>query len=324
MSSATAIWEAYTDSAIQIQKLVKIYEGRQKVTAVDAIDLKVSHGEIFGLLGPNGAGKTTTIGCCTTRTVPTSGRIWINGVEVQEDPPQARLLIGVVPQQNTLDRACTAWENIYFHCRYFGMAAETARRRSDDLLREFKLFERGSALVRELSGGMAQRLQIARAVAHQPKVLFLDEPTAGLDPQSRLAVWELVRNMRVSGITVLLTTHYMEEADQLCDRVAIIDHGRILVNGTPAELKQSVGAQTVMEMHLSDAPASLAEGLRSLPGVEAVEQTPPGFRVYARSRDGLLPRVVEVAQGYDLRDVAVTEPTLETVFIRLTGRELRD
>jgi len=312
------------DAVLRTEQLVKVYGGRQRVRALDGIDLEIASGEIFGLLGPNGAGKTTTVGIWTTRVLPTSGRAFVGRIDVVTDPPLARRSIGLVPQFNTLDRACSAWENLYFHCRYFGFDGQRARRRADELLAEFRLGERATAFPNELSGGMAQRLQLARAVAHYPSVLFLDEPTAGLDPQSRLAVWEMVRDMRRRGTTILLTTHNMEEADQLCDRVAIIDHGKILVCDTPSNLKQRTGAQRVLELHVDGARQSLAEGLGRIPAVTSVEITQSGVRVLAGGGDGLLSKVFEVAQGYQLRDISMTEPSLETVFILLTGRNLRD
>jgi len=312
------------DAVLRTEQLVKIYGGRQRVRALDGIDLEIASGEIFGLLGPNGAGKTTTVGIWTTRVLPTSGRAFVSSVDVVADPPLARRSIGLVPQFNTLDRACTAWENLYFHCRYFGFDGRHARRRADELLAKFQLSERATAFPNELSGGMAQRLQLARAIAHYPSVLFLDEPTAGLDPQSRLAVWEMVRDMRRQGTTILLTTHYMEEADQLCDRVAIIDHGKILVCDTPSNLKQRTGAQRVLELHVDGARESLAEALSRIPAVTSVEITQSGIRVLAGGGDGLLSKVFEAAQGYQLRDVSMNEPSLETVFILLTGRNLRE
>ncbi len=312
------------DAVLRTEQLVKIYCGRQRVRALDGIDLEIARGEIFGLLGPNGAGKTTTVGIWTTRVLPTSGRAFVGSVDVVADPPLARRSIGLVPQFNTLDRACTAWENLYFHCRYFGFDGQRARRRADELLAEFQLSERATAFPNELSGGMAQRLQLARAIAHYPSALFLDEPTAGLDPQSRLAVWEMVRDMRRQGTTILLTTHYMEEADQLCDRVAIIDHGKILVCDTPSNLKQRTGAQRLLELHVDGARESLAEALSRIPTVTSVEITQSGIRVLAGGGDGLLSKVFEVAQGYQLRDISMKEPSLETVFILLTGRNLRE
>jgi len=311
---------------VEIQSLRKVYEGKQAVTAVDGIDLSVGPGEIYGLLGPNGAGKTTTISICTTRALPTAGSVRIAGIDVVANPAEARRHIGVVPQYNTLDRACTVFENIYFHCRYFGASSAEAKARTSQLLEQFHLSERTKAYPQQLSGGLAQRLQIARAIAHHPKVLFLDEPSAGLDPQSRIAMWDIVRRLHTEGITVVLTTHYMEEADTLCGRVAIIDHGKILVQNTPAALKSSIGAETIYQLDLRqlEEASTLATQLRSLNGVASVETTPNGVRVLAKAADGLLPEIVTAANPFGLRDLSITEPTLETVFIRLTGRDLRE
>jgi ABC-2 type transport system ATP-binding protein len=310
--------------ALVVERLAKRYPGPPEITALDGVDLEVRPGEIFGLLGPNGAGKTTTVGVCTTRVRASSGRVLVEGLDVRAEPAAVKRRIGVVTQQNTLDRACTLHENLYFHCRFFGFSASEARARADELLQRLRLTDRAGALPLTLSGGLAQRVQIARAVAHRPHILFLDEPTAGLDPQSRLALWELVAELRRDGLTVLLTTHYMEEADRLSDRVAIIDHGRVLVTGTPAELKRTVGAGTVIQVRLTRTDAALLAALRGLPGVGEVEEVPGGLRVLAQGRDGLISSLVEVAIPYGLQDVAITEPTLETVFIKLTGRDLRE
>jgi ABC-2 type transport system ATP-binding protein len=311
---------------VELTGLRKVYEGKQQVVAVDGIDLRVEPGELFGLLGPNGAGKTTTISICTTRALPPAGRVMIAGVDVVEHPALARCSIGVVPQYNTLDRACTIFENINFHCMYFGFSRHDARERTNQLLQQFHLSERAGAYPAQLSGGLAQRVQIARAIAHRPKVLFLDEPSAGLDPQSRIAMWDAVRGLRQEGITVVLTTHYMEEADELCDRVAIIDHGKILVQDTPAALKASVGAQKLYELDLvnRDRMPEVLEQLRKLRGIVTVEEIPQGVRVLADGVDGLLSEIVAVANPYGLRDLSITETSLETVFIRLTGRDLRE
>jgi ABC-2 type transport system ATP-binding protein len=206
---------------VEIEKLTKVYLAKQRVVALEGIDLELKQGEIFGLLGPNGAGKTTTISIATTRALPTSGNVRIKGIDVVKHPAHARRLIGVVPQFNTLDRSLTVYENLYFHCRYFGFSHAHAKSRSLELLTQFMLSERKDAYPPQLSGGLAQRVQIARAIAHRPTVLFLDEPSAGLDPQSRMAMWSAVEGLRVEGITVLLTTHYMEEANSLSDRLAI-------------------------------------------------------------------------------------------------------
>ena len=309
-----------------MEGLRKVYEGKQRVVAVDGIELGVREGELYGLLGPNGAGKTTIISICTTRVLPTSGMVRIAGIDVVSSPALARRCMGIVPQFNTLDRSCTVYENIHFHCLYFGFSRADAKQRTNELLEQFHLAERANAYPSQLSGGLAQRLQIARAIAHGPKVLFLDEPSAGLDPQSRIAMWDAVRRLREEGITVVLTTHYMEEADELCDRVAIIDHGKILVEDTPAALKSSVGAQKVYALDLSNREGAgpLVGELKKMQGVRDVESTQVGIRIFADNVDGLLPDIVQVSNPYGLRDLTMTETSLETVFIRLTGRDLRE
>jgi ABC-2 type transport system ATP-binding protein len=231
--------------AVVIDNLTKRYTRDGDVKAVDGISLEIESGETFGLLGPNGAGKTTTVNVCTTRTPPTSGRVRIAGFDVRTEPIRVRGAIGVVTQYNTLDRSCSVAENLYFHCRYFGMGRRQSKERTAELLETFRLTAKAKAQPVWLSGGMVQRLQIARAVAHRPRVLFLDEPTTGLDPQSRLALWDHLDKLRREGTTILLTTHYMEEADRLCDRVAIVDHGRILASGSPEALKRDRAASTL-------------------------------------------------------------------------------
>lgn len=311
---------------VEIEALTKIYEGKQRVTAVDGIDLSVNPGEIFGLLGPNGAGKTTTISIATTRTLPTSGSVRIADVDVVRHPAEARRFIGVVPQFNTLDRSLTIEENLYYHCRYFGFSHGQARQRSAELLGQFLLTERSKAYPSQLSGGLAQRVQIARAIAHRPKVLFLDEPSAGLDPQSRMAMWTAVQGLRKEGITVVLTTHYMEEADALSDRVAIVDHGRMLAIGSPQKLKETFGAQTIIGLTLrhTDGAEAVAAALRTYPGVQNVELAQDCLRVFTSGAEGLLPELIQAASPLGLRDIAISEPSLETVFIQLTGRDLRE
>jgi ABC-2 type transport system ATP-binding protein len=311
---------------IRTAELTKIYRGSD-VAAVDGLNLSVAAGEIFGLLGPNGAGKTTTAGMLTTRVIPTSGSAHVGSVDVVAQPALAKQLIGVVSQTNTLDRQLTVWENLYFHGRLFGISATESRRLADALLEQFHLTKWAKASVFALSGGMGQRLMVARAILHRPAVLFMDEPTAGLDPQSRLALWQILGELHAAGQTILLTTHYMEEADQLCNRVAIMDHGKILALDTPAELKRSVGADTIVTVKTSGEPSSLAEHLsRVVDGVTRTRLIDGGVELHVTGAERIVPRVVTAAEsgGFDLVDLAVAEPTLETVFINLTGKELRE
>ncbi len=312
------------DEVIWTDALTKTFAG--DIKAVVSLDLKVRAGEIFGLLGPNGAGKTTTVGMLTTRVVPTSGRACVGGVDVVADPALAKQAIGVVAQSNTLDRSLTVWENLYYHCLYFGLSRAQARKRADELLEQFRLADRAKAGVYALSGGMAQRLMVARSIAHRPHILFLDEPTAGLDPQSRLALWEILRELHGVGLTVLLTTHYMEEADQLCDRLAIMDRGRVLALDTPQALKATVGADTIALVTTTGDAAVLAGLLQDLDGVTRAEVIDGVVNVFFRGFTGAIPKVVTAAEaaGLPVTDVSVTEPTLETVFITLTGKDLRD
>jgi ABC-2 type transport system ATP-binding protein len=306
--------------------LTKTYAGTD-FKAVDNLDLVVHAREIFGLLGPNGAGKTTTAGMLTTRVIPTSGSAFVGGIDVVAHPTLAKQLLGVVSQQNTLDRQLTCWENLYYHGRLFGMAPRLCRETADDLLERFHLAKWAKASVYALSGGMAQRLMVARSIFHRPAVLFMDEPTAGLDPQGRLALWEILGELNRDGQTIMLTTHYMEEADHLCDRVAIMDHGRILALDTPAGLKATVGADTIVTVRVSGAASGLAEMLeREVSGTTRARPVDAGAELHVKGASGVLPRVIAAAErgGYQLADLSVTEPTLETVFINLTGKELRD
>ena len=324
--SETSVQAASPEIAIHTEDLTKVYPGTD-FAAVDKLNLDVKAGEIFGLLGPNGAGKTTTAGMLTTRVVPTSGRALIGGVDVAAHPALAKQLSGIVSQQNTLDRQLTVWENLYFHGRLFGIGARQSRRIADELLAQFQLSKWAKASVYALSGGMAQRLMVARAIFHRPSVLFLDEPTAGLDPQSRLALWDLLGELNRDGQTIMLTTHYMEEADRLCERVAIMDHGKILALDTPAGLKLSVGADTIVTIKTTADPTSLSELLsEDVEGVRRTRVADDAVQLHMKGNDRLVPSIVLAAErgGFDLVDVSISEPSLETVFINLTGKELRD
>lgn len=311
--------------------LTKVYGGpggAGGLRAVDRLDLSVRGGEIFGLLGPNGAGKTTTIGILTTRVLPTSGQALVGGIDVVAQPARAKRAIGVVSQVNTLDRSLNVRDNLYYHGRYFGLGRSESWRRADELLRRFRLADRAHAPVMAMSGGMAQRLMVARAIVHRPQVLFLDEPTAGLDPQSRLALWDLVRELHEAGQTVVLTTHYMEEAEQLCGRLAIMDRGRVLALDTPARLTRAHGGASEIRVEVASGAGQLAAALRQELGDQVVSVTAAegSVRCAVERAGGLLAPVVQVAErlGLAVGHVSVAEPTLESVFINLTGRDLRE
>jgi ABC-2 type transport system ATP-binding protein len=318
---------------------------RNDVVALDGLSLEVRPGEIFGLLGPNGAGKSTTVGVLTTRVRPTAGRAWIGDFNVWERRVDVKRLIGVVPQRPNLDFALTAREVLTFHGAYFGLGSAERQARADSLLERFKLTDRGHQLLHGFSGGMMQRLSIARAMMHDPAVLFLDEPSAGLDPQTRLLLSEMVKDYNAKGKTILLTTHNMEEADTLCHRVAIIDHGKMIALGTPQELKRSIPGGFLVRLHFVATPlsqpgapgvgvtqpwtppASLVESLRAMPGVTEVRADSGGpIDIYADRGGSLIPDIVAAATlaGTAINDVHISEPSLENLFLHHTGRSLRD
>ena len=299
---------------------------KTQVVALDGLSLEVHPGEIFGLLGPNGAGKSTTVGVLTTRVRQTSGQAWIGDHDVWKDQAAVKHLIGVVPQRPNLDFSLTAREILLFHEAYFGIASKTRNERADALLEKFKLTDRAHQMVRGFSGGMMQRLSIARAMMHDPEVLFLDEPSAGLDPQTRILLWEIIREYNRAGKTILLTTHYMEEADALCNRLAIVDHGRIIALGTPKELKSSIPGGYLLRLRFASVPEGLLDSLGSLAGVSEVKPAESGADVYSDRGGPLIAGIAAVAAaaGAELLDVHISEPSLENLFLHHTGRSLRD
>jgi ABC-2 type transport system ATP-binding protein len=316
--------------AIRTEDLRKTYKtSRGDVSAVRGIDLSVGSGQFFGLLGPNGAGKSTTIGMLTTLVRPTGGRAWVAGLDVVADPVGVKRRIGVVTQNNTLDMQLTVAENLEFRSRFFGLGLREAARRAAQLLEVFGLADRRKAMSTDLSGGQAKRLLIARALVHRPDVLFLDEPTAGLDPQTRVNLWDILRVLHTEGQTILLTTHYMEEAEALCEKVAVMDHGEVLASGTVNELKEDTGAETVITVRYEDAvpdDMTARAGLADRPGVSKVEADGDYVRVFTREPEGVLGDLVTAASavGLTVRDATQLKPSLETVFLTLTGREYRD
>jgi ABC-2 type transport system ATP-binding protein len=300
---------------------------KPEIVALDGLSLEILPGEIFGLLGPNGAGKSTTVGILTTRVRPTGGQAWIGKHDVWIEQVAVKRLIGVVAQRPNLDFSLTAREILLFHGAYFGLDSQTRAERADALLDRFKLRDRADQMVRGFSGGMMQRLSIARAMMHDPQVLFLDEPSAGLDPQTRLLLWEIIREYNQSGKTILLTTHNMEEADALCQRLAIIDHGRNIALGTPGELKASVPGGYLLRLRFGHHSPELLQCLQTLAGVTEVRaHNENSADVYADRGGSLIPEIANLtsAVGVELCDVHISEPSLENLFLHHTGRSLRE
>jgi len=324
--------------AIEVNSLVKQYPG-VPLPAVAGISFRVKAGEIFGLLGPNGAGKTTTIGVLTTRVRPTSGHILVAGYDVRRNPINVRKNIAVVPQFTNLDRSLNPRENLIFHAAYFGVPRAVREQRADMLIDQLGLNDWKKQKLDRFSGGMAQRIMIGRALMTEPSIIFLDEPTTGLDPQSRLFLWDKIVEANGRGVTIILTTHDMEEADRLCHRVGIIDHGQLLALGTPTELKGMVPGGSRLEVHVAPTErATLETFLERLCALENVKrgeiverETEHSFyeegetiRLYT-SKQELGSEIADVARqsGVTIWELRLAQPSLENLFIFLTGRELR-
>ncbi|MGH9076591.1 MAG: ABC transporter ATP-binding protein [Acidimicrobiales bacterium] len=325
--------------SVVVADLVKRYP-KSPVNAVDGVSFSVAPGEVFGLLGPNGAGKTTTIGVLTTRVRATSGSASVGGVDVIGDPVRARGHLAVVPQRNNLDRSLSIRDNLIFHAAYHGVPARERVERADDLLGQFGLADRARSKPDFFSGGQSQRVMIARALMHSPRALFLDEPSAGLDPAARLFLWDRIRDMQAGGVTVVLTTHDMDEAAVLSDRVGIMDHGRLLALGTPGDLIRSLPGSATLDLTATGPPgdpgrAAVVDELGRLPTVERIETIPcdgpeAGGEIRVRLYlSGEAPALVApvaallAERGLRLADVGLGTITLEDLFIHLTGRSLR-
>ena len=313
--------------AIETHALRKVYaaaESRGGVVALQGLDLEVQDGEFFGLLGPNGAGKTTTIGILTTRVKPTSGTALVGGANVDTQAVQVRQRIGVVPQRPNPDRSLNAIENLIFHAAYFGIRASAALPRAHALLEQLGIADKARAKVDEMSGGQQQRLMIARALIHEPQVIFLDEPTVGLDPQTRLALWDILRSLHAERRTIVMTTHYMEEADKLCDRIAIVDRGELLELDTPRALKERAPGGTLIELTLGGEPDGVVEAVSTVDGVLRAELTGQLLRVYSDRGGRVISPVIQAAEdrGLAVTNISLTEPSLETLFVARTGRKL--
>jgi ABC-2 type transport system ATP-binding protein len=335
LSEATASAPG-AERVIEVADLVKIYKGRGKteaVRAVDSISFAVDEGEFFGFLGPNGAGKTTTIRILATLARPTSGRAVVAGLDVLEQADAVRRRIGLAMQTVALENMLSGRENLELIGRLHRVPEDDLRRRVDELLDLMNLTAAAGRLAGTYSGGMRRRLDLATALVHRPQLLFLDEPTEGLDPQSRAALWDELVRINRAGTTMFLTTHYMEEADRLCDRLAIVDEGRIVIEGTPAELKRSVGADAIeISLDHDDGTEGLAAAqagavalLTGLAGVLGVTTSSAGVSVAVASAPAAVPVLLRLLEGDGLRVVGLTmrEPSLDDVFLRYCGRHIR-
>jgi ABC-2 type transport system ATP-binding protein len=310
---------------LEVNHLVKKYGD---FAAVNGISFTVEEGEVFSLLGPNGAGKTTTISMLSTLYVPTSGDAFIGGHSVTTEPMAVRKLIGVVPQDLALYEDLTARENLSFWGQMYDLSGKTLKARTDEVLEQIGLTEKANQQVKTYSGGMKRRVNIGIGLLHKPRLLFMDEPTVGIDPQSRRSILDTVKDLNKQGMTVLYTTHYMEEAQELSDRVGIIDHGEMIGLGTQKELTQQVGEMETLLLHLDEGqdPARLAEAIRPLPGILQVNTSDHEVTIILPEAEDVLAAVVGKANetGVKVRSIEIREPNLETVFLHLTGRALRD
>ena len=299
--------------------------GAREVLALDGLDLEIGTGEFFGLLGPNGAGKTTTIGILTTRVLPSGGSARVSGHDVVKESVAVKQRIGVVPQRANPDMSLSVRENLVFHASYFGIPRGVATAHAQMLLDRFGMGEKANGKVNELSGGQQQRLMIARALMHEPEVLFLDEPTVGLDPQARLALWEILREMHAQGRTIVFTTHYMDEADRLGDRLAIVDRGKLLALDTPARLKEQAPGGTLVQLTLDGPAAPVVESARTLAGLVRIEARDGVVMAYAERPGEVIPGLLRLSEqgGRAVRDIHLVPPSLESLFVAMTGRGLQ-
>ncbi len=312
------------NNILEVKDLKKTFvmgNGR-KIEAVKGISFNVRRGEVFGFLGPNGAGKSTTISMLTTQRTSTSGEVLIDGKSLIKNPSEARRKIGVVAQHNNLDRGLTARENLIYHAKYFGMETKESNKKADEYLEKFGLSDRQHDYVRSYSGGMAQRLKIARAMMHTPDILFLDEPTTGLDPSYRAILWEQMTELNKAGTTIFLTTHYMEEPEQLCDRIAIVNQGELKAIGTSSELKAMIPSNNIVSMKLSELKQNYVEEAKKLPGVEKAVIQNGLLQLYMNNAQPDFNHLIGWTKGLDttLQNISLSTSTLDDVFIHLTGK----
>nr|MDO8079847.1 ATP-binding cassette domain-containing protein [Candidatus Freyarchaeota archaeon] len=307
---------------VETNNLTKVFGG--KFTAVDHISFEVEKGEIFGFLGPNGAGKTTTVHMLCTLTQITEGEARVAGIDVKKQPDEVRKKIGLVPQDISVDDDLTAKENMDLHGKLYHMPKNLINKRIPELLKVVELTDWKDALVKTFSGGMRRRLEIAEGLMHRPEILFLDEPTMLLDPASRVSIWEYVKSLNEQGITIFMTTHYMDEADKLCDRVAIIDYGKIVTIGNPEELKGMLGGD-IVTVHTNDREKFLNH-IKNLNFITEVLPQEDGIRITVDKGETAIPKLFQEANkvGIGINNISLSRPTLDDVFIKFTGKSLRE
>jgi ABC-2 type transport system ATP-binding protein len=312
------------EEIIRLEHLTKVFKGKDMVTAVDDVSFSVSKGEVFGLLGPNGAGKSTLIRILTTLIAPTSGTAFVGSYEVTRDAESVRSIIGVCPQNSTLDLELTAYDNLDFYGRLLGVEDDVRDGRIWELLKMTGLTDRANSRVSTFSGGMRRKLEIVRAFLHRPLILFLDEPTIGLDPDSRFEVWQQITRLNAEKTTIILTTHYMDEAERLCDRIAFMDRGRLIALDTPENHKRALPAGDLIDIGLGRMDEQAIAAIRDSGHVTSVEVKDSSIRIHARNGNSVLPAIIGIFERFSIpmTSISIHSPSIEDVFIYLTGKKL--
>jgi len=323
ITQETSQTQRTSGNSIPAIEMIDLCKSFSTFKAIDHLSLTVQQGEIFGLLGPNGSGKTTTINMISGLSMPTSGEVKVMGQDVRHNARQIRQILGSVPQETALYEELSAWTNMDFHAALFGIPRREKKERIIQLLELVQLLDRKDSRVSTFSGGMKRRLALARALLHDPQLIYLDEPTLGVDVQARRAIWDYILSLKQQGKTVLITTNYLEEAQVLCDRIAIIDHGKLIAVDTPEHLKQNYGGN-VIELETARPSKSVPE-IRALPGVKEVTQEGTRLKITTQGTNNIVPQVINIlSREGEIKNIAVREPNLDEIFLRLTGTALRD
>ena len=312
------------EQIIRLEHLSKVFGNNHTVTAVDDVSFDVRQGEIFGLLGPNGAGKSTLIRILTTLIAPTSGTAYVDRYEVTRDPESVRAIIGVCPQNSTLDLELTAYDNLDFYGRLLNVEESILEKRIWELLKMTDLTDRANSRVSTFSGGMRRKLEIVRAFLHRPLILFLDEPTIGLDPDSRFEVWQQITRLNTENTTIILTTHYMDEAERLCNRIAFMDKGRLIALDTPENHKRALPAGDLIDIGFDHPDERVLPAIRESGLVTSIEEKGKSFHISAKNGNSVLPAIISIFEKFSvpMTSISIHSPSIEDVFIYLTGRKL--